>query len=841
MFTTDWAKTTPEGEPGISVRQHCHAVRCVVEELLRRFPHFGADNGLTPQHVAFLALSHDTGKISLDFLQKCLSWLRREGLEQQARNGGWAERYTRWHPAISQQSLQIFLQHCGHDLRSAYYWAAVAGAHHGQLLANGSARPCRPTPSENTLEDRRQACLTEFWEACGRPTLPPVDGDDPRLWSVAGLITLADWLGSDEAFFPPDRELPEEELRRAAGQAVAAAGLGLPPVKAGLGFTDIFPGKTPCPMQTDCAEAITSPGVYVLEAPMGMGKTEAALWAAYHLLREGQAQGIYFALPTQATSNRIFSRLADFARSICPEAAQAQLIHANAWLCEDIKTLSAPGTADPPPHGQPLRPDGLWFNTSRRALFAPFGAGTVDQALLAVLAVRHFPLRRFALSRKVVILDEVHSYDVYTGTLIRCLCRELKQLGCTVIILSATLTESARRKLLDEADDGDEDMRAPYPRLTGRANGTALAPRTPPAPPDKEICVTHARTDEARREALGLASRGAQVLWVCDTVDSAQQTFQDLKQLRGGAGVRLGLLHSRFPFYQRAALEQYWMDRFSPAGQRDGGAILVSTQIVEQSVDLDADALFSELAPTDMLLQRLGRLWRHQRTDRPVPAPLFCLLDEEAPLGELRGMDARAIKLALGAKGHVYRPWVLLRSLEQWAGLEHLSLPSGIRRLLADTYAPADCPPAWQELEEEQRGEDLAAQTIAHMGTNIWKQSLDDATVPGTRLSDHEEYTLVLCTADEGGSLSLLEGGCPVRPGTPALATARVLHRNTIRMADWHFIPRKRPRDARLAPFHIDGRILVRKDGTADAPGLKADRRLIWDAELGLAVRKEVP
>lgn len=840
MFTTDWAKTTPEGMPGISVRQHCHAVRCVVEELLRRFPHFCGDNGLAPQAVAFLAAAHDVGKISLDFLQKCLAWLCREGLEQQARNGGWADRYTRWHPAISQQSVQIFLQHYGHDLQSAYYWAAVVGAHHGHLLAEGSARPCRPAVDDK-LEDSRQACLLEFWEECGRPVLPRVDGDDPRLWSVAGLITLADWLGSDEAFFPPDRELTDEELRSAAKKAVAKAGLGLPPVTAGLGFADIFPGKTPYPMQADCADAVTGPGVYVLEAPMGMGKTEAALWAAYRLLREGQAQGVYFALPTQATSNRIFHRLEDFAGRICPNAAPAQLIHAHAWLCDDLGALSAPGTADSPHHGQPLRPDGLWFNTSRRALFAPFGAGTVDQALMAVLAVRHFPLRRFALSRKVVILDEVHSYDVYTGTLIRCLCRELKQLDCTVIILSATLTESVRCGLLDEAEGGEED--APYPRLTGHAGGAPLVPRTPPAPPDKEVRITHAKAGEARQEALALASRGAQLLWICDTVDSAQQTFQELKQLCGGTDIRLGLLHSRFPFYQRADLEKEWMDRFSPAGKRDGGAILVSTQIVEQSVDLDADALFSELAPTDMLLQRLGRLWRHPRAQRPVPAPLFCLLDEDASLDELRGMDAGAIKAALGTKGHVYKPWVLLRSMEQWAGLEQLSLPSGIRRLLAATYAPEDCPPAWQELEAEKWGEDLAARTIATMGTNIWKQLLDDATVPSTRLSDHEEYTLVLCTADEDSSLTLLEGASPVRlnPRAPTLATARALHRNAVKVADWHFIKKQRPRDERLTPFHIDGRILVREDGTVDAPGLMTDPRLFWDAELGLAVRKEMP
>ncbi|MBQ9406615.1 MAG: CRISPR-associated helicase Cas3', partial [Desulfovibrio sp.] len=757
MLKTDWAKTTREGMPGISVRGHCIAVRCVADELLCRFPHFCEDNGITPQAVAFLAAAHDVGKISLDFLQKCPAWLRQEGLERQARNNGWADIHTRWHPAISQQSVQLFLQQHGHNLKTAYFWAAVVGAHHGRLLAGGAEHPCQPTATENKLEDERQNCLLEFWEACGRPVLPSVDGDDSCLWSVAGLVTLADWLGSDEDFFPANRELQEENLRCAAARAMDAAGLGLPPVKVGLDFADIFPGKAPYPMQTACAAAITAPGVYVLEAPMGMGKTEAALWATYHLLQGGQAQGVYFALPTQATSNRMFLRLADFARRICPDASPTQLIHGNAWLCDDLKALSAPGTADAPKNASPVRPDGLWFNTTRRALFAPFGVGTIDQALLAVLAVRHFPLRRFALSRKVVILDEVHTYDVYTGTLIRCLCRELEQLGCTTIILSATLTESVRRGLLDETD-GLEDGLVPYPRLTGRTSNTPLAPLTPPAPPDMEVRITHAAADEAQEEALRLASCGAQILWVCDTVDSAQLTYQALKQ-KCGTAIGLGLLHSRFPFYLRDNLENLWMGRFSREGARSGGAILISTQIVEQSVDLDADALFSELAPTDMLLQRLGRLWRHHRENRPLPAPLFCLLDEDATLEDLRGMDVEGIKTTLGAKSFVYKPSVLLRSLEQWARLESLSLPSGIRRIMAATYTPTDCPPAWQELEAEKWGEDLAAQTVANMGTNIWKPLLDDTILPCTRLAEHTDYTLVLCAEDTGATLTLRENG----------------------------------------------------------------------------------
>ncbi|MBQ9405641.1 MAG: hypothetical protein IJU37_02760, partial [Desulfovibrio sp.] len=250
---------------------------------------------------------------------------------------------------------------------------------------------------------------------------------------------------------------------------------------------------------------------------------------------------------------------------------------------------------------------------------------------------------------------------------------------------------------------------------------------------------------------------------------------------------------------------------------------------------------FSELAPTDMLLQRLGRLWRHHRENRPLPAPLFCLLDEDATLEDLRAMDVEGIKTVLGAKSFVYKPSVLLRSLEQWARLDSLSLPSGIRRIMAATYTPTDCPPAWQELEAEKWGDDLAARTIANMGTNIWKSLLDDTILPCTRLAEHTDYTLVLCAEDTGATLTLRENGLVInlRGNEPTLATAKALHRNTVKVADWHFT--QRPRDTRLAPFHIDGRILVQADGTAETPGLAPGKRIYWDDALGLAVRKETP
>lgn len=828
----DWAKTC-NGMPGISVRQHLLSVAFAAEALLHRYPHAGERCGMTPESVLFLAACHDVGKLSLDFLQKSPVWLERQGLTEKARRGAWKDLYKRPHPAISCDSLQKFLR--DNRLlsgRSAACWSAVVGAHHGRIVRRFSSAPAALKASELVLEQERQTCLAELWERFGRPSLPEVpDKNAPQLWCMAGLVTLADWLGSDERFFPPDQTLEEDELRRRAASAVESVGFGLPPVLPNLSFADIFDGRTPYALQEETARMVEGPGIHVIEAPMGMGKTEAALWASYRLLAQGRADGIFFALPTQATSNRMFLRFSDFVRRICPETAPVQLIHGNSWLQRELRGLACPA-------GEGGKADACWFNTSRRSLFAPFGVGTADQAIQAVLAVRHFALRRFALAGKVVIVDEVHTYDMYTGTLIRHLCRELEALGCTVIILSATLTEKARCALLSlpfEEERGD----AAYPRISVRAGGGSVEERHPPSLPEKRVRIAHPDRETALAKALELACRGAQILWVCNTVARAQEDFAAFRTLASTLSPPpdMGLLHSRFPFFRREELERKWMTRLGPDGDRRRGAILVSTQIVEQSVDLDADVLFSELAPADMLLQRMGRLWRHPRKSRPVEEPCFCLLREAEDCARFRQMEAASIRAVLGEKAFVYDPYVLLRTLEQWEPLTYLSLPSDIRAVMAATYEESDVPPGWETLYEQAEGGRLAERRLADMASDIWQESLDDEVILRTRLSG-DDALMVLCTAREGRRLSLLDGSDVFLTAGEdgALETAAKLHRNAVRVPCSRL--RAKPHEEALAALHLDGCLLT---GEADmglthpAPGIT----LRWDEELGLVIRKE--
>jgi CRISPR-associated endonuclease/helicase Cas3 len=405
---------------------------------------------------------------------------------------------------------------------------------------------------------------------------------------------------------------------------------------------------------------------------MGLGKTEAALYAAYQMLDGGQASGIYFALPTQLTSNKIHERFNAFLSRIlapdCPHRS-ALLLHGKAWLQQTDM-------------GEEGRPGGAWFHQAKRGLLAPFAVGTIDQALMAAMNVKHGFVRALGLAGKVVILDEVHTYDAYTGTLLDALVALLRSLHCTVIILSATLSQERRSQLL-----GAELRAQDYPLITAVAQGSApqeLAVDTDVAP---QLVRLKLQQDErvAVAEALARAEQGQQVLWIENTVQDAQIRYLDLAARAAEMGLECGLLHSRFSMYDRARIEARWVDAFGKPGWKkrgERGRILIGTQVLEQSLDIDADFLVSRFAPTDMLLQRLGRLWRH--ADAPRTAGARCEAWLLAP--ELASAIEAPLS-AFGASAHVYSPYVLCRSLAVWQARAQISLPQDIRQLIESTYA----------------------------------------------------------------------------------------------------------------------------------------------------------
>ena len=405
---------------------------------------------------------------------------------------------------------------------------------------------------------------------------------------------------------------------------------------------------------------------------------------------------------------------------------------------------------------------------------------------MAVLPIKHFFMRRYALAGKVVILDEVHSYDVYTSSLIQNFCRTVTELGATVIILSATLTNKARNSLIGGALSDSDQISIPTVCLTGKKTEGECVVQTEATPPSpKTVFLGNASEHELFLKAMECCEQGGCVLWICDTVSSAQRVYGLLKTGTGLSGDRLGLLHSRFIYGDREKKEAYWIGKFGKNAANREGCILVSTQIVEQSLDIDADLLITELAPTDMLLQRIGRLHRHHRAGRRFRAECWMLrecIDNAASFEELKRL--------LGNKAYVYFPDILARTWNVWKELPKITLPGDIRRLLEDTYSEEipDITKAIEEARMDREGREIAERQLAEFATNVWSMTLDDdeniKTDFSTRLSSNETENVLICSDFYEEHVTLFDGSvihfnkqCGFNK-----TTARVLNKNTVKL-----------------------------------------------------------
>jgi CRISPR-associated endonuclease/helicase Cas3 len=757
---------------------------------------------LLPSNPGLTVSVHDVGKVSPGY---ALKYFETSVVRQYAPELCGQTSFNTHHAAISAAAIDHWLN--TRPLQSPV--ALASGAHHGCLDRGYPPDSAEILGGVAWAEERRK--LIEQLVAIFGGSLSDAANANP--WLLAGLTCVSDWIGSDEQFFPADRPpIVEGDPALTARRAVAECGFRPTSLKKGLSFEQIF-GFSPREAQQQFIDLVSRPGLYVLEAPMGIGKTEAALYAAYRLMESGYHQGFYFALPTRLTSDRIHERVTDFLEKITNEPIIPKLAHGMAWLTEYARG------------GENLAPGKSWFNPSKRALLYPYAVGTIDQTLLSVLNVKHSFVRLFGLAGKVVILDEVHSYDMYTGTLLDELVERLQLVGCTVIILSATLTGARRNRLapalgpLNTTDD--------YPLMTGLpADGGPFA--APLAAPDsKEIRVRMEPWNTLRiaEEAVAAACRGECVVCIANTVAKAQAWYRTVKSAMPGDAFPVGILHARFPMFQREKIENEWMAKLGKNSEhRPRGCVLIATQIVEQSVDIDADWMISELAPTDMLLQRIGRLWRHDRSNRACSGPELVIVTQDPTACA----TVDAVLQTLGKENAcVYAPYVLMRSYAVWKPLYVVVLPDDIRTLIEATYAEqADPPESVMGLFKqrlEKRCEHLRKLACSAKDTNLGFPTGEDDDHAATRYSDLPTKT-VLLLADEPEALTqgcarvrLLDGSSwSLNPYVPDFAATKALHASTVSLA-CHLLP-DRGTARQNAPwldrhFFDTPAVLVCKDG----------------------------
>lgn len=666
----------------------------------------------------------------------------------------------------------------------ASLWRAVAG-HHG--------RPPLELPLNHRI-DRSVAC--GICLAAARSTveaivatldplpLPRLAGDDvARLaWWLAGLTVLADWIGSSQRWFPPvaaDRidtlsaYWTDHALPRAA-RAVAEAGLASCRPAPSTGMHALFPGiASPTPLQ-QWAETVPlpeGPALFVVEDVTGAGKTEAALVLAHRLMQAGRAQGLFFALPTMATANAMYARLeAAYLRLFEPSAAPSLVLaHARRMLNErfrgsilDLTTGSDHAASDPAdePAGAQCA---AWIADDRRKTFlADVGVGTIDQALLAVLPSRHAPLRLVGLSRRVLIIDEAHAYDTYMGEELATLLRFHAALGGSAIVLSATLTRKGRRKLVAAFASGRADECVPphseaYPLVTVVSDTTMTeAPCAMRSGLARSVRVERVPdTDAAAARIVAAAREGAAVAWVRNAVDDVLEAAEALQ----AHGIEPIVFHARFAMGDRLAIEERVLDAFGPAATAADrrGKVIVATQVIEQSLDLDFDVMVSDLAPADLVIQRAGRLWRHDRNERPVAEPRLLLVSPD-PEEEIR---ADWLKRLLPRTSAVYRDDALLwRSARAVLRAGAIVTPDNVRALVEAAYdheADGAVPDALSrsfEAAQAKRGVavGIARQNLLvldrpyHRDAGAWET---DVRTP-TRLEEQEHRVLRLARLEAG-------------------------------------------------------------------------------------------
>jgi len=687
----------------------CAEILLVRHAVLKSLP------GARQRALLVLITLHDLGKISNSFRAMLV-----DGQKQTYRHWRLSDHFLRSMDSEIDQRLG------GSRIVRCILYAAVAGHHGGP--------PDRDRNNERPMDraigaEARQAAPEILDIACRAWPGGSLDGLDSseayRLsWLLAGLTSIADWLGSNMDWFPfrpdfTDAAAYLAEARRSAQIALSESGLAGSAVSTDKTPDTVVGWHALRPMQQAVADEILpdGPTLALIEDATGSGKTEAALVLAHRMMTAGKASGLFFALPTMATSNAMFDRLARHVVRLFATPPSLALAHGRSRFHPGFRTLL--GVTNPEPDSPSCAE---WLaDDRRRSLLADVGVGTIDQALMAVLPTRFSTVRQWGLSRRILIVDEAHAYDPYMQRELGTLLHLHAMLGGSAILMTATLPRNMRDRYIAAFREGLGEYRpatltSDYPSLSmvGGAGTDRTRRVDPSAGTIRSIRVCRLASE---REAIGYlcdaAGAGAACVWVRNAVDDAIAAVEALSE----AGVEADLLHARFALVDRLRIEDTMQKRFGREGSAKvrHGRILVATQVVEASLDLDFDVMISDLAPIGSVIQRAGRLWRHMdlrpETARPVPGPELAVLSPDPS----DVTHARWTHATLDRGAWVYPQDVLWRSAHALFRTGRIDAPDGLRKLIESVHgsdAPA-VPDALLDVEMETEGRTAAERARA--------------------------------------------------------------------------------------------------------------------------------
>lgn len=737
------------------------------------------DAGAVVPLLSWLGAVHDVGKISPAFAVQVPALCRpmaERGLVIRRGIDVHPQRSTARHERVGELAVRDWLPaELGFHRTTARQMASVVGAHHGVPPSSGQVRQVGERPEltgTGTWIQARQDALRWATDHVGSDaiaSLADVRFSQASLVLCSGLVVMADWIASNEELF--DRwDLPPggaglstpDTARTAERVATAWTMLNLPArwrPKPIDGISEAFaarfrrPAESARPVQiaaTEVAIAQDSPGLVIVEAPMGEGKTEAALLAAEALAARTGADGCFVALPTRATSDAMFGRVLSWMQSLpdLTDDVSVLLAHSTAELNDRYLGLVRRGhvSAVGDDGGSATREVGTahrWLRGRRRGSLAQFVVGTVDQVLFTALRSRHLMMRHLGMAGKVVVIDEVHAYDVYMSRYLDRALHWFGAYGTPVVLLSATLPAARRAELVRAYESGSRpgsptdlaDL-VGYPLITATGAGARrvpagsarssvrlerLTPTSDDDPTDLDALVN------VLRDAL--ADGGCAVV-VRNTVARVQATADRLVREFGADEVTVA--HSRFLSVDRASCDADLLRRFGPPGpttDRPHRHLVVASQVVEQSLDVDFDVMVTDLAPVDLVLQRMGRLHRHPRPDRPAR-----LREARLILTGVEDWTASPVRSVAGSR-RVYGEHTLLRSAALLAARDHVTVPDDISPLVQTAYGDgAVGPHAWREAMETAtaNADAAAAQRVDRAGSFLLAEAGDtDTTLDG--------------------------------------------------------------------------------------------------------------
>lgn len=694
---------------------------------------------------------------------------------------------TKRRPSTSSESLDI--------------WMGAMVGHHGQ--------PPKPTTNRLPRDDFDEA--NDFAAARAflddllpllfdeTPVFPTCNTEAIQLasWWLSGLAVLSDWLGSNTDFFPyQSQKMPLakywEQAKQQAEQALQQAELLSCQPSLSLTLADLINAEPPlAPEPTPLQKMVSewalpaSPHLFILEDVTGAGKTEAAVLLAHRLMQVRQGNSLYFALPTMATANTMYARMKDVYRKLFAHGQNPSLIlaHGASDMSVDFRQSilpDMPATADH--YGDGTTPTGAhcsaWLADNRKkALLADIGIGTVDQALLAILPARHQSLRLLGLVNKILLVDEVHACDAYMHELLCALLRAHAAAGGSVILLSATLPKKQRQALLNAYAEGQGWHKPPlqvtddnaYPLVsclnTQGLREQVVATR---ASVKREVSVQFLSERQAIDDLLSrTVEKGQCACWIRNTVKDAIEAYQQIKAQH--PDWQVDLFHARYALGDRISIEKRVVGRFDKNSTTESrrGQILIATQVVEQSLDLDFDTLITDLAPIDLLIQRAGRLRRHTRdvmgnriqgADQRGAVTLYihAPVVTDSPTGR---WIADFFLNAQKVYEHHGQLWLTAKRLHERGKFQ---MPEDARRLIEGVYgveAQDDIPQTLLYRSNEAEGGDRADASLARLNALSMEVGYTDASTNGwwdeaktpTRLG--EETTMVYLAKWQDGGL----------------------------------------------------------------------------------------